>query len=91
MLQAHHEKKELKKKEKAVRREKREQMRRNRKLMQKEMGDGQEDMALSLKIASEEHKLLMAQRRLESIRLLDELFDRIKVSIFSFISYETFL
>ncbi|KAA0201199.1 hypothetical protein HAZT_HAZT007539 [Hyalella azteca] len=76
MLQAHHEKKELKKKEKAERREKREQMRRSKKMKQLDSG---EDVNLALKIASEERKLLMAQRRLESIRLLDELFDRIRV------------
>jgi len=33
-----------------------------------------------MKIAREEKKLIKAQRQLESIRLLDELFDRIKVS-----------
>lgn len=33
-----------------------------------------------MKIAREERKLIKAQRQLESIRLLDELFDRIKVS-----------
>jgi len=32
-----------------------------------------------MKIAREEQKLIKAQRQLESIRLLDELFDRIKV------------
>ena len=35
---------------------------------------------MSMKIAREEQKLIKAQRQLESIRLLDELFDRIKVS-----------
>jgi hypothetical protein len=33
-----------------------------------------------MKIAREEQKLIKAQRQLESIRLLDELFDRIKVN-----------
>lgn len=32
-----------------------------------------------MKIAREEQKLIKAQRQLESIRLLDELFDKIKV------------
>lgn len=32
-----------------------------------------------MKIAREEQKLIKAQRQLESMRLLDELFDRIKV------------
>lgn len=35
---------------------------------------------MSIKIAIEERKLLMAQRKLESIRLLDELFERVKVN-----------
>lgn len=34
---------------------------------------------MSLKIAREGQKLIKAQRQLESIRLLDELFDRVKV------------
>lgn len=40
----------------------------------------QEEDKVSMKIAREEKKLIKAQRQLESIRLLDELFDRIKVS-----------
>lgn len=40
----------------------------------------QEEDKVSMKIAREEQKLIKAQRQLESIRLLDELFDRIKVS-----------
>lgn len=43
----------------------------------------QEEDKVSLKIAREERKLIKAQRQLESIRLLDELFDRIKVRIFA--------
>lgn len=39
----------------------------------------QEEDKVSLKIAREEKKLIKAQRQLESIRLLDALFDRIKV------------
>lgn len=80
LLEAHHEKKELKLKEKAERREKREQMRRDKKMRQKEKQlDSEADKELCDKIAFEERKLLLAQRRLESIRLLDELLDRIKV------------
>lgn len=41
----------------------------------------QEEDKVSMKIAREEEKLIKAQRQLESIRLLDELFDRIKVPI----------
>jgi len=40
----------------------------------------QEEDKVSMKIAREEQKLIKAQRQLESIRLLDELFDRIKVN-----------
>ena len=82
MLAAHHEKKEQKMKEKAERREKREQSRRDRKMRQMEKQlDSQADEQLGNKIAYEERKLLLAQRRLESIRLLDELLDRIKVKL----------
>lgn len=41
----------------------------------------QEEDKVSMKIAREEQKLIKAQRQLEGMRLLDELFDRIKVSI----------
>lgn len=41
----------------------------------------QEQHQLSTKIRSEEKKLLIAQRKLESIRVLEALFDRIKVNI----------
>ena len=40
----------------------------------------EEEEAMQLKIELEERKLLIAQRKLESIRLLDTLFDRVKVS-----------
>lgn len=39
----------------------------------------QEQLQLDSKIRSEEKKLLIAQRKLESIRVLEALFDRIKV------------
>lgn len=39
---------------------------------------------MNKKIAVEEYLLLMAQRKLESIRLLGELINRIKVSKFKF-------
>lgn len=39
----------------------------------------QEQQQLDSKIRSEEKKLLIAQRKLESIRVLEALFDRIKV------------
>ena len=47
----------------------------------------QEEDKVSMKIAREERKLIRAQRKLESIRLLDELFDRIKVRTNKFIGY----
>lgn len=42
----------------------------------------QEQLQLNSKIRSEEKKLLIAQRKLESIRVLEALFDRIKVIYF---------
>lgn len=45
----------------------------------------QEEDKVSLKIAREERKLIKAQRQLESIRLLDALFDRIKAGLFFYI------
>ncbi|XP_070159725.1 A-kinase anchor protein 17A isoform X4 [Polyergus mexicanus] len=41
----------------------------------------QEEDKVSMKIAREEKKLIKAQRQLESIRLLDELLDRIKIKV----------
>ena len=43
------------------------------------------------KIAVEERKLLIAQRKLESIRLLDELLDRVKVRIIDAVVTPTLL
>ena len=58
------------------RRMEREQRRRAAKAKRKNQTQ-EEQMAE--KIAVEERKLLIAQRKLESIRLLDELLDRVKV------------
>ncbi|TRY75592.1 hypothetical protein TCAL_00520 [Tigriopus californicus] len=60
---------------KEKRRMEREERRRQRKLEQK-LHYNEEEVAE--KIALEERKLLIAQRKLESIRLLDELLDRVK-------------
>lgn len=60
-----------------MRRKKREEKRKRKALT---MFRKQEEDKVSMKIAREEQKLIKAQRQLESIRLLDELFDRIKVS-----------
>ena len=65
-------------KEKEKRRQQREMKRRLKKLQNKEDLE-KDDEKMSKKIAMEERKLLIAQRKLESIRLLDALFDRIKV------------
>lgn len=62
---------------KTNRRQKREEKRKRKALT---MFRKQEEDKVSMKIAREEQKLIKAQRQLESIRLLDELFDRIKVS-----------
>lgn len=62
--------------EKVNRLQKREEKRKRKAL---KMFRKQEEDKVSMKIAREEQKLIKAQRQLESMRLLDELFDRIKV------------
>merc|ERR1711899_366113 len=54
----------------------REEKRRQNKLKVKHQTDEEE---MAERIAVEERKLLIAQRKLESIRLLDELLERVKV------------
>jgi len=76
-LAALHEKREMTMREKEERRRKREQERREKKLRQ--AGANGHDELLDEKIAKEERKLRVAQRRVESIRLLDELLRRIKI------------
>jgi arginine/serine-rich splicing factor 17 len=61
---------------KAERQRQREEKRKKRQLMKLKEKETQE---MNMKIAVEEKKLLIAQRKLESIRLLDELFERVKV------------
>ena len=77
--------KEAKKKEKLERRKHREEKRRLRKFLKKQEEDPETPIdpedELSIKIAKEERKLMMAQRKLESIRLMNELFERIKVCL----------
>merc|ERR1712173_582335 len=58
------------------RRMEREEKRRQNKLKVKHQTDEEE---MAERIAVEERKLLIAQRKLESIRLLDELLERVKV------------
>lgn len=68
--------KEAAREEKIRRRMEREERRRQRKNQRKNVTDEEE---ISRRIAVEERKLLVAQRKLESIRLLDELLERVKV------------
>ncbi|KAH0549059.1 hypothetical protein KQX54_005508 [Cotesia glomerata] len=63
---------------KYMRRKKREEKRKRKALT---IFRKQEEDKVSMKIAREEQKLIKAQRQLESIRLLDELFDRIKIKL----------
>ena len=73
---------------KVRRRMEREERRRQNKLRMKYQTDEEE---MAAKIAIEERKLLIAQRKLESIRLLDELLERVKVNkTFIFVSSPSF-
>ena len=69
------------KRHKAERQRQREEKRKKRQLMKLKEKETQE---MNMKIAVEEKKLLIAQRKLESIRLLDELFERVKVCWLTF-------
>lgn len=71
-------------KEQDERRKKREEKRRKK---QEEKRAQEEAEKLAKKIALEERKLLIAQRKLESIRLLSELLDRVEVIVFMFQVY----
>ena len=64
-----------KRKAEAEKRRKKEERRRSKELKRQR----QEEEEMQLKIELEERKLLIAQRKLESIRVLDTLFDRVKV------------
>lgn len=61
---------------KIERRKQREEKRRQKRL---ERQQKEEEERMQLKIALEERRLLIAQRKLESLRLLSELFERVKV------------
>lgn len=69
--------KEREEKEEKARRKRERERKRKEKL--DEMKRCEEERVLALNIAKEERKILVAQRKLESIRLLTELFDRVKV------------
>lgn len=60
------------------RKKEREQKRKEKVLEKKRVEDEQR---IALNIAKEERKILIAQRKLESIRLLSELIDRVKVRV----------
>ncbi len=62
-------------KTKEERRREREEARRAKRIAQKQQ---EEEKKLESKIALEERKILIAQRKLESMRLLEELFNRVK-------------
>lgn len=63
-------------KSKEQRRREREEARRQKRLSKKQQ---EEEKKFEMKIALEERKILIAQRKLESMRLLEELFNRVKV------------
>lgn len=71
---------------KIERRMEREARRRNAKTKRKNQT---QEEAMAEKIAVEERKLVIAQRKLESIRILDELLDRVKVISTSFFVAKT--
>ncbi|KAL8564900.1 hypothetical protein ACOMHN_003746 [Nucella lapillus] len=68
-------KREEKQRQKEGRQRQREDKRRIKRLQRKQR---EEEERMQLKIALEERRLLMAQRKLESLRLLSQLFDRVK-------------
>ena len=71
-------KREEKIRKKEERRKEREEKRRKKRIEKKRKA---EEKAMALKIAMEERKILIAQRKLETIHMLSELFTRIKVTI----------
>ena len=79
--------KEAERDEKIRRRMEREERRRERKMKKRSLNDDEDH---DRRIEEEERKLLVAQRKLESIRLLDELLERVKVIFTSKIFWQTF-
>lgn len=65
-------------KSKEQRRREREEVRRQKRMAKKQ---SDEERKLEQKILLEERKILIAQRKLESMRLLEELFNRVKVIV----------
>ena len=69
-------KKEERARLKEQRRKEREEKRRLKRVEKKQR---EEEERMQLKISLEERRLLIAQRKLESLRLLSEIFERVKV------------
>ena len=67
------------------RRKKEREQKRKEKVMEKKRIE--EEHRIALNIAKEERKILIAQRKLESIRLLSELIDRVKVSLIFYLAF----
>ena len=65
--------------EKALKMERRMEREQRRRAAKSKRKNQTQEEQMAEKIAVEERKLLIAQRKLESIRLLDELLDRVKV------------
>ena len=65
--------------EKALKMERRMEREQRRRAAKAKRKNQTQEEQMAEKIAVEERKLLIAQRKLESIRLLDELLDRVKV------------
>jgi len=79
-------KEEQSRREQEERRKRREEKRSRKRREKKEK---EQEARLALRIAKEERKLLLAQRKLESIRLLSEVLDRVKVPVCHFILYSS--
>lgn len=69
--------KEREEREEKARRKHEREMKRKAKIEERKREE--EEKKMQLNIAKEERKILIAQRKLESIRLLTELFDKVKV------------
>ena len=79
---------EKKRQEKLQRREERRHDREEkRKQKHQEKKEREEEKKIQMKIEVEERKFLLAQRKLESLRLMNELFARVKVSRTGIVQY----
>lgn len=71
-------KKEREEEEARIQRKREREQRRKEKILERKRIEEEKQMALN--VAKEERRILIAQRKLESIRLITELFERVKVS-----------